>query len=83
MAPSPRHIGLWRQPDFLKLCVGQPVSALCSRITRDGLPLVAVLVLAASPGQMGALAASASMPGHTIGVVAASGAARLGARPAA
>jgi len=47
--------GLWRQPDFLRLWTGQTISELGSRITRDGLPLAAVLVLGASPAQMGLL----------------------------
>ena len=81
MVPSPRHTGLWRQPDFLKLWVGQTVSELCSRITRDGLPLVAVLVLGASPGQMGALAASAALPVLTIGLFAGAWVDRLRRRP--
>ena len=49
--------GLWRQPDFLKLWTGQTISELGSRITREGLPLAAVLVLGATPAQMGLLIA--------------------------
>ncbi len=49
--------GLWRQPDFLKLWTGQTISELGSRITREGLPLAAVLVLGATPAQMGLLTA--------------------------
>lgn len=53
--------GLWRQPDFLKLWTGQTISELGSRITRDGLPLAAVLVLGATPAQMGLLTAIGSV----------------------
>src|SRR5205085_11597398 len=42
-------ITLWRNRDFLKLWTGQMISELGSRITRDGLPLAAVLVLHATP----------------------------------
>ncbi len=49
--------GLWRHADFMRLWGGQTVSELGSRITRDGLPLVALLVLGATPLQMGVLAA--------------------------
>jgi predicted MFS family arabinose efflux permease len=43
--------------DFLKLWIGQTVSAIGSRITRDGIPLTAVLVLNAQPSQMSYLVA--------------------------
>ena len=42
-------------PDFLKLWTGQAISQIGSRITREGLPLTAVLVLNASPRQIGYL----------------------------
>ncbi len=47
--------GLWRDPEFLKLWTGQAISQIGSRISREGLPLTAVLVLGASPFQMGLL----------------------------
>jgi len=47
--------GLFRQPDFLKLWSGQAISQIGSHISREGLPLTAVLVLGASPFQMGIL----------------------------
>ena len=52
-----RFGGLWRNPDFLKLWSGQAVSEIGSRITREGLPLTAVLVLGATPSAMGVFAA--------------------------
>ncbi len=57
----PRPGGLWRQPDFLKLWIGQTISELGSRITREGLPLAAVLLLGATPAQMGLLTAVGSI----------------------
>ena len=48
---------LWRHADFLKLWIGQTISEVGSRISRDGLPLTAVLTLGASPAQMGVLLA--------------------------
>src|SRR5207244_13205880 len=50
-------ITLWRNRDFLKLWSGQPITEVGSRITREGLPLTAALVLHATPAQMGYLAA--------------------------
>ncbi|MEJ7607715.1 MAG: MFS transporter [Bryobacteraceae bacterium] len=55
-------MSLWRNRDFLKLFSGQAVSELGSRITREGLPLTAVLALAATPSQMGYLAAAGAIP---------------------
>ncbi|MBE2267038.1 MAG: MFS transporter, partial [Anaerolinea sp.] len=45
--------GLWRHPDFMKLWIGQSISELGTRISRDGIPLIAVITLAATPAQMG------------------------------
>jgi predicted MFS family arabinose efflux permease len=50
-------MSLARHSDFVKLWSGQTISEVGSRITREGLPLTAVLVLNATPAQMGVLAA--------------------------
>ena len=42
----------------MKLWIGQTISGIGSRITREGLPLTAVIVLGASPAQMGVLSAT-------------------------
>ena len=52
-----RTATLWRHPDFLKLWAGQTISEVGSRITRTALPLAAVLVLGATPAQMGFMTA--------------------------
>jgi hypothetical protein len=49
--------GLWSNSDFVKLWLGQTVSHFGSGITGIALPLTAVLVLAATPTQMGVLGA--------------------------
>jgi len=41
---------LWRDRDFLRLWAAQTVSDFGARITRDGLPMMAVVALAALPG---------------------------------
>ena len=51
-------MSLWRNRDFLKLWAGQTVSEIGSRISREGLPLTAVLLLHASAFQMGWLVAA-------------------------
>ncbi|MDX1994986.1 MAG: MFS transporter [bacterium] len=61
-AESSVRSALWRNPDFLKLWFGQTVSEFGTRITREGLPLVAVITLAASPAQLGLLTAISSLP---------------------
>ena len=50
-------MSLWRDRDFLKLWAGQTISEVGSRITREGVPLTAVMMLHASPLDMGLLAA--------------------------
>jgi MFS family permease len=58
-----RHFaGLWRHPDFMKLWVGETISLFGSQITFLALPLTAVLVLNASPFEMGLLGALEFMP---------------------
>jgi MFS family permease len=42
----------------LKLWIGETISGIGSRITREGLPLTAVIVLGATPTQMGILSAT-------------------------
>ena len=52
-----RLAGLWNNREFLKLWAGQSISLLGSQVTTLALPLTAVLVLKASPTQMGILGA--------------------------
>lgn len=62
--------GLYRHPDFMKLWIGQTISEFGSRITRGGLPLVALLVLNATPDQMGILSAVSALPVLLFGLFA-------------
>ena len=62
--------GLWANADFRKLWLGRTISEIGSRITREGLPLTAVLVLAATPLQMGVLAAMGAVPVLLVGLFA-------------
>jgi MFS family permease len=54
--------GLWANPDFLKLWAGQSLSLFGSQVTIFALPLVAVVMLDATAGQMGLLGALARAP---------------------
>jgi len=59
---------LWRQGDFLRLWGAQTVSDFGARITREGLPMMAVMALAATPEQLGLLYAITSGPALLIGL---------------
>ena len=54
---------LLRERDFLRLWAAQSVSGFGARITREGLPIMAVLTLAAPPSALGLLAAVAGAGG--------------------
>jgi MFS family permease len=58
----PRLRGLWRHADFLRLWGAQTVSVFGDQVTLLALPLAAVLVLDASPAQMGLLTAAGWLP---------------------
>ena len=61
---------LWRRPEFMKLWSAQTFSEFGARFARDGLPLTAVLVMGANPGQVGVLAALATAPRVVVGLLA-------------
>lgn len=71
--------GLWNHPDFLKLWFGQTISMFGSRT--DALALTAVLVLAATPEQMGLFMALISLPVIVLGLLAGAWVDRLRRRP--
>jgi predicted MFS family arabinose efflux permease len=73
--------GLWRDSDFLKLWAGQSVSQMGSWITLVGVPLTAVLLLKASPLQMGMLSGSSAAAILLLGLFAGAWADRLRRRP--
>ncbi|WP_182875691.1 MFS transporter [Microbispora sp. H10670] len=54
--------GLWRNPDFVKLWVGQTCSQVGSQVSMLVLPLVAVIALQAPPEQVGLLASAEQVP---------------------
>lgn len=72
---------LWRDPEFMKLWVGQTISEIGSRITREGIPLTAVLLLHATPAQMGFLASLNGFAALLFGPVAGVTADRFRLRP--
>lgn len=73
--------GLWRHPDFLKLWAGQTVSLAGSLVGRFAMPLVAIVALDASPGQVALLRMADVLPGVAIGLLAGVWVDRLRRRP--
>lgn len=65
-------ISLWRHRDFVRLWLAQSISAFGARITREGLPILAVTTLAASPGALGVLAAAGSGAALVVGLTSGS-----------
>ena len=59
---------LWRDPHFARLWAAQAISSFGARITREGLPMTAVLFLNASPSVLGVLAAMAYGPAFFVGL---------------
>src|SRR5256885_1836153 len=59
---------LWRHGDFLRLWSAQTVSDFGARITREGLPMMAIMALAATAPQLGVLAALASGSALLVGL---------------
>jgi predicted MFS family arabinose efflux permease len=55
--------GLWDNPDFLRLWAAQGLSAVGTRFTREGLPIIAALSLGASAMDLGLLVALSALPG--------------------
>ncbi len=73
--------GLWKNADFVKLWLGQTVSHFGSGITGIALPLTAVLILSATPFQMGILGALDGVSVLLIGLLAGVWVDRLRRRP--
>ena len=57
-----RYVGLLRQPDFRRLWLAQSVSQVGTQVTQLALPLVAILVLKASPFEVALLGAVEFLP---------------------
>ena len=72
--------GLWTNADFTRLWTGQSISMVGSQMTLLALPLTAVLVLHATPSEMGALAALEYAPFLVVGLIAGAYVDRLAAR---
>lgn len=63
-----KPVALTRDRDFMKLWAAQSVSSFGARITREGLPMTAVLALGAGPATLGVLAALSYGPAFFVGL---------------
>lgn len=73
--------GLWNRPDFLKLWAGQTISLFGSSVTDLAFPLTAVMLLGATPFQMGVVHAAQYAPFLLLGLFAGVWVDRLRRRP--
>ena len=72
---------LWRHGDFMRLWVGQTVSEAGTQVSQLAVPTVAILLLHATPFQVGLLTALEFLPFPVLGLVAGVYADRLRRRP--
>lgn len=78
---SRRLSGLWGHSEFVKLWTGQTISMFGSLVGRIALPMMVVLVLEATPMQVGLLRAVEVAPGLVAGLFAGVWVDRLRRRP--
>lgn len=64
----PRRSGLWRDRAFLHFWVGQAISQVGSQVSFLAMPLLAVVVLHATPVEMGLLTATGAVPSLLFGL---------------
>ncbi|MEO7912458.1 MAG: MFS transporter [Roseiflexaceae bacterium] len=76
-----RFGGLWHHRDFMRLWTGQTISKLGSQIGGGAFGLIAILMLSATPVQMGLLAAAQSLPMLLLGLPAGVWVDRMHRRP--
>src|ERR1700682_2434875 len=72
---------LWRNADFMRLWVGQTISEAGTQVSALAVPTVAILLLHATPFQVGLLTALEFLPFPVLGLVAGVYADRLKRRP--
>jgi len=72
---------LWKDGEFLKLWWGQAISEVGSQVSVLALPTVAILILGATPLQVGLLAASENLAFPVLGLVAGVFVDRIRRRP--
>jgi Transmembrane secretion effector len=76
-----RFTGLWRHADFMRLWTGQTLSVFGSLIGATAMGFTAILLLQATPFQLGLLSAARLAPGFLTGLIAGAWVDRLRRRP--
>ena len=76
-----RFTGLWRHAGFMNLWIGQTISVFGSMIGGTALSFTAILVLHATPFQLGVLAAAHLVPAFMAGLIAGAWVDRARRRP--
>jgi MFS family permease len=77
-----RHLtGLWRNGGFMRLWIGQTISVGGSMIGKTAMSFTAILLLHATPFQLGLLFAVGLVPGFLTGLIAGAWVDRLCRRP--
>ena len=76
-----RRDGLWRNAGFVHLWGAATVSTFGSLVTRTALPFTAILLLDASPSDIGVLRIAELLPGFLLGLVAGAWVDRLRRKP--
>jgi MFS family permease len=76
-----RFSGLWRNAGFMRLWIGQTISVGGSLIGRAAMSFTAILLLRATPLQLGILFAASLVPGFLTGLIAGAWVDRLPRRP--
>jgi MFS family permease len=66
----PRLSPIWGQRQFVRFWLGESISMIGSSVTGFALPLVAVITLEATPGEMGVLRAVGAAPAILLGLFA-------------
>ena len=78
---SEHSSNLWQQDDFLKLWFGQTISGFGSRFSGLALPLIAISLLGATPGELGLLEAAGGVAWWFVGPFIGAGIDRMHRRP--
>jgi MFS family permease len=73
--------GLWRNAAYLRLWSAATISTYGSLVTRTALPFTAILLLGASPAEIGVLRVAELLPGFLFGLVAGAWVDRVRRRP--
>jgi MFS family permease len=79
--PQRQGIGLWNNAGFMRLWIGQTISVGGSMIGKTAMSFTAILLLHATPFQMGILTAAGLVPGFLTGLIAGVWVDRLPRRP--